>query len=105
MKHRCPRVRWSLLPFAFVVLGLCFIAAIVTLRNIVTALTVAGAFFAEGVDGAKVEHAMSTAKPVMVVPSPRFILPELFDDAQTALNFGKALLISSAMECESCRVR
>ena len=101
---RCPQVRLSLLPFAFVVLGIGIITAIETLRNTVVVLTVVGVFFAEGVDEAKVEHAMSSAGPVILLPDPWFILAELFDDAQTTFDFLETLLVSSPMKCESYQV-
>lgn len=93
--------RLFLLPFASVVLGIGIITSIATLGNAVVALSVGGIFFTERVGEATIEHAVPTTGPTTVLPSPRFILAELFDDTQTTLDIFKTFLVRSSMKCES----
>lgn len=101
---RWPRIRWSLYPLALIVLGVGVVTVIVTVGIVVTAVTAVGVSFIEGIDEAQVENTMSTGKPAVVLSSPRLILAQPFDDAQTTFDFLQAFLISSPMECESYRL-
>lgn len=101
--NRCLPVRLSLLPFAFVVLCIGVTTTVVTLRNAAVALAMVGVFFAEGVDEPKVEHAMSTGGPVIVVPGAWLILAEFFYDVETTFDFFKTLLVGNSMERKSCQ--